>query len=82
MFVLVFAIVFFSPKNLDFSNTFLDGQARIRGRSLMISTTLPWDSPEVKVELIFRTFGVNLFATLDLNELMYLSAGSESYSDL
>jgi len=48
----------------------------------MISTTLPWDSPEVKVELIFRTFGVNLFATLDLNELMYLSAGSESYSDL
>jgi len=57
----------------------LDGQARIREESLMISATLPLNSPEVEAKLIFRAFGVNLFATLDLNKLMYLSARSKSH---
>ena len=83
MFVLAFAIIFFLfSKNLDFSNTFLNRWAGIGKGSLIILTALPLDSSEVKAELNFGAFSVNLFTTLDLNKLMYLSVESKSHPDL
>ena len=47
----------------------------------MISVILFLDSSKVKAKLIFRAFGVNLLATLNLNELIYLFVRSEFHLD-
>ena len=78
MFLLAFVIEFLSLlKNLDFSNTFLDGHTEIEGESLIISAALLLFLPKVKPKLIFGALEVNLFTTVFLKELLYLSTGSE-----
>jgi len=61
------------PKNLDFFNISLDGHAKIRGESLMISAALSLDEPEFDNILVFGTLGVNLLVTLFLKKLLLLS---------
>jgi len=53
---------------------------KIETKSIVFnSNTLPLNSSEVKAELNFRAFSVNLFVTLDLNKLIYLSVRSKSH---
>ena len=48
----------------------------------MISAALLFSTPKVGPKLIFGDFRVNLLETFVLNKLLYLSEGSESYSEL
>jgi len=83
MFISALVIVFFLLlKNLNFFNTFLEEWAEIGGGSLMISAALLFSTPKVGPKLIFGDFRVNLLETFVLNKLLYLSEGSESYSEL
>jgi len=60
------------PKNLDFSNTSLDGHTGIGREILTISAALFLDVLEFEEGLIFGTLEVNLFAIPFLKELLSL----------
>ena len=58
-------------KNFDFSKTFLDGLAGIRGESLTTSTCLSFNCLALLIGLIQLSSGENLDATFYLNILLF-----------
>jgi len=70
---LTIAIGFFPLlKNLDFSNTSLDGCTGMEEEILTISAALSLDILEFQEGLSFRNLGVNSFTMLFLKELLSL----------